>query len=159
MVTKKLVRVRQLIALTASSEDNEARAAAYQACRIIREEGFVVLDNPEKPEARDIRRGACPPEHSPAAAAREGAGTYVSSPFRSSSEDVDAAFRSSLEEMFRNMGIDPFAGRRSGADAWTSKKTDRKRVCINCGIYVAPGVSGWSSVLTGNFRCASCGAP
>ena len=37
-------RVKRLIALTASDNPNEARNAAQQACRIIREQGLEVVD-------------------------------------------------------------------------------------------------------------------
>ncbi len=36
-------KVEKLIALTASSNENEARTAAFQACRLIREAGLMVL--------------------------------------------------------------------------------------------------------------------
>lgn len=36
-------KVEKLIALTASSNENEARTAAFHACRLIREAGLVVL--------------------------------------------------------------------------------------------------------------------
>lgn len=38
-----LDRVKKLIALTASSNENEARNAAYLACRLIREHGYDVV--------------------------------------------------------------------------------------------------------------------
>ncbi len=39
MATNILVRIRQLVAMTASPNENEARNAAYQACRLLREHG------------------------------------------------------------------------------------------------------------------------
>jgi hypothetical protein len=40
---KKLVRCHQLIALSSSSYEEEARSAAFLACKLIRELGFVVV--------------------------------------------------------------------------------------------------------------------
>jgi hypothetical protein len=52
-----LTKARQLIALAASDSKEEARTAAFQACRLIREHGFEVV---EKSAPRPFR--ATPPD-------------------------------------------------------------------------------------------------
>lgn len=44
MANDFVTRVERLIALTASPHEEEARTAAFQACRIIREQGLRVVD-------------------------------------------------------------------------------------------------------------------
>lgn len=50
-------RVRKLVALSGSANENEARTAAFLACRLIREHGLEVAD--QRPGAW---RGERPPE-------------------------------------------------------------------------------------------------
>lgn len=68
-------RVRKLIALSASPNENEARSAAFMACRLIREHGLRVTDlapragvstarsprrrNTRGPYVRDARAARC----------------------------------------------------------------------------------------------------
>lgn len=47
---KHLKRIKQLIALAASTNENEARNASYLACKMIREHGFEVVGT--RPRAR-----------------------------------------------------------------------------------------------------------
>jgi hypothetical protein len=49
-VTAVAMRVSQLVALAGSPATEEARTAAYQACRLIRERGLQVIDPAEKTE-------------------------------------------------------------------------------------------------------------
>lgn len=54
--TKAVERVQQLVALAGNNpNEHEARTAAYQACRIIREQGLVVVT---KAEAERLRPSA-----------------------------------------------------------------------------------------------------
>jgi hypothetical protein len=48
VVSSTTDRIEKLIALSASSNEHEARSAAFLACKLIREGGFRVID-PERP--------------------------------------------------------------------------------------------------------------
>lgn len=52
-------RVRKLIALASSSNENEGRTAAFLACRLIREHGLSVVDGVS--DTRRVRASPSPP--------------------------------------------------------------------------------------------------
>jgi hypothetical protein len=63
-MTKLLDKVNKLVALTSSSHEEEARTAAFQACKLIRENSLeVVVGIPSKHESR--RRPSPPPPYDP----------------------------------------------------------------------------------------------
>jgi hypothetical protein len=68
-MSKTLEKVRKLIALTASSQESEARNAAFQACKLIRENKFHISDEivPEPPRQRYRHGGYSATDAAPAA--------------------------------------------------------------------------------------------
>lgn len=64
---KLLTRVQQLIALSASSAEEEARTAAFQACKLIRENKLEIVTSAETPAPAPPKpaRAAAPPPPPP----------------------------------------------------------------------------------------------
>lgn len=77
---KVLERVRQLIELSASTSENEARNAALQACRLIREHELEVV--PRTIEERPKREKRRPQPKSVEVIVTRAAGDVVSSLLR-----------------------------------------------------------------------------
>lgn len=72
-MTALLDRVRALVALTSSASEDEARSAAVQACRLIRENALEIsfprpAAVPPPPDSETVSSGSAPPPATPAAA-------------------------------------------------------------------------------------------
>lgn len=173
----KLTRIRQLIALTASRHEEEARTAAFQACRMIREGGFQVVAG--QPEAAAPFRYASPSYTSEwddifRRATRPT--TSTSSPpssynFRDVGFSMDDIFREAVRQNEANARaraakppINPFAGEKtkSTADPFVGEQVtwgrlEYARNCRHCGRTIAVGTNVWSVEGRNAVWCESCG--
>lgn len=153
--TKKLARIKQLIGMAGSSNEEEARSMAYLACRMIREGGFEVVSAVAPVTIPQPRPAAGEPF-------REGAGTYVASPFRGRRKGPP------LDDPFTNFdqAINDILGRAAAGRSrshqsfkWVQGTSSLPHTCERCHAKLPAGVQVWSNVY-GNeceYRCIGCG--
>lgn len=157
-IQKKLDRIKQLIGMAGSSNQEEARTMAFLACKMIREGNFEILPPPEpvvSPRARRSGVGEPAPD----------AGVHVASPFRRRSSAPRSAVFSEeeLERIMKDVfGSSYSTGSVSASGGfWEQRQTGATMACNRCGIRIPAGSLAWiwnerARMMSTIVRCVGC---